>query len=413
MSVFSQHWHDLNEQRAYPFVEMTSRVSNTGDNLPDNILVDANIWIPEEAGNFVYVSSITISEKIVSITISACDENPFDCSSYTEGEGVLIGSLSVLKPVEIFRNYELNVQYPGAKGWVAFGSGARDTPNRSYRFSSPTQTMLVGKAARNYRSFPLDGVRKTGGSVLTGVVSLRSGNDIHIRSGTRTIGGVATDVILVGLDIRDSYDNLVNYLSVCDGRPESGTCGRNPIQTINSVSPDENGNLTIEFEQFGVSNGEISSPGTEVYVQEIDHRLILQFPWFGLSDVCPDRIVITRGEDETAGNPMISIDFEIPTDPDNDNLHFQIQFSPDQSFSVISEDYESNVDPGYWQIWSNGWVAFPAGGVGSELYGEKARIRSTDTTLSGDVVYWFRMRAWDGAEYSDWTTPQSYMLERQ
>lgn len=239
MSARNIEWYDLNESRSWPLADQATEIDDSGNRLPHNLIADLNIWFPDTLGTYAYVGSVTVGPNIATITIM--------------GNGVAIGAVSVVAPIDPYRHYPLQALYPGVAGWVVFGSALNEGVLQSYRFSNPQQSLLIPHVARKYRTPPVTGIGKLGlSSALTGVVRLQGGNDIEIVKEEREIDNVVRDVAVIRLrkddSVTDDTEVLAKYLGPCDTRPESRNCGgEEPIEFINSVAPDCCGNITVEF----------------------------------------------------------------------------------------------------------------------------------------------------------------------
>ena len=399
MAVLFSKWYNQNEQRKYPIHDEATGISDSGVALPDNYIVDVNIWVPELAGTFVYLSSLVVSDHIVSATFMDCDSDPLLPGA---GNDTMIASISVIKPAVQYRNYDLSSHYSGVAGHITFGNGIET--NIDLKFSSSDAAVLNRRTSRHYEELPIQSIKKSYGTELTGVVELKSGNDIYIRGGTITVDGTSREAILIGLDTRDSYSVYQKYLSECDGRPESDSCGKNPLQYINMVPPDCNGNINIEF----LGN---------IYKSNTDNGQVIDVP-YGLDDICPDKITRNISLDECAEVPYITIVFDMPDDPFGNTMHFNIQIATDYAFTDVVIDHESsggapfdaNTDWTYW----NGirWTQVPAGGVTVDYYslGYDAKYINTVPGLSAATRYWVRLRTNNGAVWSDWSNKFSYFL---
>lgn len=249
MAVRNQHWYNANETRSYPIDETASRISDQGQSLPHNIISDINLRYPQILGRFPFLSSVGITDNLVSITIQAA---------------ATLGSDPALAPVAVFsilqreliegRPYALEPQFPGAGGWVVFGSGVQE--KFTGRFSGPLQALIAPRAARAYRPFPVENISKLNNNEeLTGVVQLRGESPVEVVKEAREIDGEVRDAIVIRLIADASLQsggqevNVFEALSgPCGRRPESGTCADPaPIEFINTVPPDCDGNITLEL----------------------------------------------------------------------------------------------------------------------------------------------------------------------
>jgi len=284
MAIVLPGWLTENENRNYPLHDYASKQPVDGGRLmPDGMLVDANILVPATAGRYVYVSSMAVTPGIVSLTLLATDIDPFgetpssSSSSSSSSEIVPLAVLSVQRPVTIYKNYAVQALYPGVAGWVAFGSDVEEYDNYSARFTDPAASLLVARAARGYRDYPVQTLGKLDRlAELTGLIQLVASGDVVINDGVRTINGLKREVITIGLDLSLTPEDILRkYAGTCGERPEDGTCERGKAFTfINGVGPDCNGNVDIVFE------------GLDVIQTEVEHGQVVDLP-VGLDDVCP------------------------------------------------------------------------------------------------------------------------------
>jgi len=212
--------------------------------LPDDIIVDVYLKFPEILGDRAFVSAVTIGPKVVTITIIG-----------TGATFAPIAAISLKKPIDIYRQYELEALYPQTFGWIAFGDGVNEIEQKSYRFSGSEQSLLLAQAARRDPNPSVPTIGKVFLPGLTGVVRLQGGTDIEIVSEERELGGKVQDAIIIRL--RDKVNEegrniLEDYVGPKGKRPESNNCGDpEPIEFVNTVSPDCCGNLFIEFRGCG------------------------------------------------------------------------------------------------------------------------------------------------------------------
>ena len=279
MSIVFSDWMNSNEVRNYPLHDQATKQAASGAILPDGIIADLNIMLPESAGRFAYISSAAITPGLVSLTFLAVVTDPLvpepSSSSSASGALVPIASITVAKPITVYKHYALEALYPGVAGWVAFGSDV-DEVAASYRFVEPIDGLLCAKAVRAYRDLPVRSIGKAGRvTELTGLVQLQANGDVLINKAVRTINGRRVEVIAVGLDLTDlPVDMLHKYAGSCGPRPEDRTCpqGR-PFISINGVVPDCDGNIDLIFE------------GLDVLQTAIPNGMMIDLP-IGLDDVC-------------------------------------------------------------------------------------------------------------------------------
>lgn len=259
MPIRNLHWYNQNEGIAYPVDEAASAVDDTDTALPSNILVDLHLRWPEHLGRYAFLSAVSVTPSLATITIQATDD--LDSPGLTP-----LAVLTVVKPIEDGRVYPLRPQAAGVGGWAVFGSGVEDHEYAG-RFSSPRQGRLAPRAARSYRPLPVKSASIEHASrKLTGVVTLRATLPLLMAKEEREIGGELHDCIVLRLTDVVGADGFVippeaaeisgfketstflEFAGPCSSRPESGTCGTpQPIEFINAVSPDCDGVITLEF----------------------------------------------------------------------------------------------------------------------------------------------------------------------
>lgn len=279
-SVRGHNWYNLNSTRRYPLDDAVTGETDDGRDTPDDILVDCHIRFPRTVGEYIYISSMVTSERLISLTFLASDTPalaPGGClpslsSSSSSGSASSISSSSmssmgppilacdskaVFTPVaaitllrdeiNIYRQHAVESLYPGVGGWVVFGSGV-EQPRFNGRYAGPAQTMLSPRVARPYDPLPIPSMAKQFATPLTGLVLIQGGTDVRVFKAAREIWGVTRDVLVITLDTDDLTRNVLEqYKGPCGGRPESGTCNKPGVDHINSVIPDCNGNIDIIF----------------------------------------------------------------------------------------------------------------------------------------------------------------------
>jgi hypothetical protein len=301
-------WYNLNEQRPWPLDDAATLIDDAGQRLPHDILADIQLRFPSILGDEVLLSSLTVGPNIVTATFLAAS------SVYTP-----VASISLPRPVDIYRHYALESIYPGVSGWIVFGNGIETEHLKSYRFSTLAQSRLQFRSASKYFPAPLTSLGTLNNQAsLTGLVRLSAGNDIEIVKEDREIEGVIHEAVVIRLkpDTDQGERNIYeDYAGPCGKRPESRNCGSpEPIEFINNVGPDCCGNLTFEFR------------GCVAISKDIDNCNIVLDCGFGLGEACPtaDRLPDATGklpneyDDLCASLVDISIDLsddpsEVPT----------------------------------------------------------------------------------------------------
>ena len=242
------NFYNANETRPYPLSASATLLSTNGDRLPHDIIVDMNLRYPRDLGEYPYLASVGVTDQLVSVTVQAA-QSLSDTSSLAP-----IAALGLVRPIIEGRPYALESQYPGAAGWVVFGSGIQE--NFSGRFLGPSAGLLMPRTARAYRTLPVTSLSKLHAlTALTGLVQLSGQSPIEIVKEEREVNGVNQDVVVVRLTQPAGSGCLIEETSIfqellgkCSGRPESISCGDpRPIEFLNTVQPDCNGNINIEF----------------------------------------------------------------------------------------------------------------------------------------------------------------------
>lgn len=261
MPIRNAHWYGQNEGRSYPLDDKATARADNGVRLPPDIITDLNLRWPNTFGNYAFIAAIANTPNIVTLTIQAAD-----AADSVDGFAPL-AVISVVKPVTLGRMYAVQGYVAGIGGWIVFGNG---TTGETYhgRFSSPVQSLLTARAARAYAPLPVSSLQASNASVkLTGMVTLKATEPLEIVKEERPIAGVSRDCIVIrliddtstdGFTLSADVDNVSRvqtkstfelFAGPCAGRPESSTCGcPEPIEYINSVAPNCDGVLTVEFQ---------------------------------------------------------------------------------------------------------------------------------------------------------------------
>ena len=98
-------------------------------------------------------------------------------------------------------------------------------------------------------------------------------------------------------------------------------------------------------------------------------------------------------------NRVVYWTWVVPTDPDGDNIHFEIQWGQNSDFLGTTKTYSTlnAVDRSAFSYESspNSWQSFPSTGITPLNYGKKCRIR---VTMTNDSKYYWRVRATDAID---------------
>lgn len=267
-AILNNNWYNINSTRKYPLDDGATGLDDSGQVLPATIIADLNIRLPYSAGIGGMLSSITVSDTLVSLTFMTVD-HPINNSTYDPPitSGVVFSPLcafTVRKPVTTGIPYLLSPFIDGVAGWIVFGEGINK--KFSGKFSTPAQSAIMPRACRYYRDFPVESIGKKGSTVeLKGIVSLIEGKDVSITKETVTINEEEKTAIVFRLKEQNGKNVLETYNGPCNARPESNTCNLTPMEFINSVGPDCSGNITIDFiEPFQIAYYTETVESTEV-----------------------------------------------------------------------------------------------------------------------------------------------------
>lgn len=248
MSARNHNWYTLNGTRRWPIDDAATGEADDGADLKNDVLVDAAVRVPADLCSLVAVSSVTVTKSLVSVTLVGAAAHPAAPVGVSVGspEFVPVGVVSARKPLVPGRPYPVQPLADGVGGWVVFGEGVEKSVR--HRFSTPEQAVLAPRACRFYRRLPVPTIGKQfTAATLTGVVLIKGGTDVEVVAATRRIGDLDRDAIVVRLKSNTPRNLFDLYRGPCGGRPESRTCDREGVEYINTVGPDCQGDIRIEF----------------------------------------------------------------------------------------------------------------------------------------------------------------------
>lgn len=249
MAIRNQNWYNLQSTRRYPLDDISTGVDDRGAFIREDILVDCHIRFPETLGNYLYVQGLTVSKGIVTILFGAV--NAIDSAT-----SQTICAVTVPQPATPYVNYVVTPFVHGVSGWVVFGPGV-ETPFTG-RYSTARQSVIQQRNARPYRPLPITSIGKINlATALQGVVNLTSASPITAQYETIEYQSKQYPAIVFRLEstpANSDFNPLALFLGPCSQRPESGTCPKTPIETINGIAPDCAGNINIRFDGFTAIN---------------------------------------------------------------------------------------------------------------------------------------------------------------
>jgi hypothetical protein len=242
MSIRNLNWYNLQTTRRYPLDDsVVGESDEVRDNLPNDILVDAHLRYPQTLGKYAYVQGVTISPGIVTLIIGV--------SESLNAEGAAVAAVTIVQPAEANVNYTVQPLVPGVAGWVAFGPGVETF--FSGRYSLPIQTLISHRCARPYRPLPIPSLGKLGlATTLSDQITVVGESPVEVVRQRVQIDNKNVDAVVLRLNQNDAslnYNPYSHFLGACGQRPESGTCPKPPIETINGVGPDCDGNINFSF----------------------------------------------------------------------------------------------------------------------------------------------------------------------
>lgn len=257
MSIRNQNWYNLQSTRRYPLDENSTGIDDANEFIRDDILVDCHIRFPNTYGTHVYIQGITVSAGLVTVVFGASETLGFNT-------GMPLAVVSLIQPVAAYTNYAVTGLVPGVSGWVVFGPGIETA--FIGRYTTVKQTLISPRCARSYRPLPVPTLGKLGlQDSLQGVISVLgqlpvkvryaadAGRIVKMQNGEKYTVRPSAGAIVIELDaaqITENYNPLALFVGPCGQRPESGTCPKTPIESINGIAPDCLGNIELVFENF-------------------------------------------------------------------------------------------------------------------------------------------------------------------
>lgn len=244
MPIRNQNWYDLQATRRYPLDENSTGVDDAGAFIRDSIVVDCHIRFPETLGLYTYIQGITITPKLITI-IFGVGNHPEDTA------GPSIAALAIQRSAATQNvNLDLSPLQAGVAGWVVLGAGI--TEDFVGRYTTPQQTLISPRCARAYRPLPIPSIGKLNmATSLQNIVTLAAQSPLTAKAEKHVIAGKEVDAIVFRLEGEDqTFNPLQFFQGPCAQRPESGTCPKPALETINGVAPDCDGNINIVFDGF-------------------------------------------------------------------------------------------------------------------------------------------------------------------
>jgi hypothetical protein len=243
MRVVTKDFLNENAYRNYPVDDAATMEPYSGPALErvSSLLVDLAMCIPKAAAACAFVSSISVTDRLVTVTIMGSATHPFmqgsPAVSLHSADYAALGAV-VLARVQVLRDEGLPGTVvplipvePGVGGWVVFGPGILEPG--SWHFADASASMLSDRCVtRLDRSGVLSIGRQGFDTALDGAVLLEG------RQGLEIIQAGASELRLqFSGDATTVRRNLAQFVGACGGRPEAGSCGGEPVRRINGVYP--------------------------------------------------------------------------------------------------------------------------------------------------------------------------------
>jgi hypothetical protein len=217
-------WYNENEGRAYPLREGSARVDVLGRPLPDDIIADASIVVPNELEDDVFLTTVSLSPLLVTLVIG------------TQTQGLLVGTYP--KPLDLYKPLPLDPITDDVSGFVVLGHGS-EAYQGIYSFSDPVATPFAVKALHTFDALPIPFFGKLGAPAqIRGVIEIQVNDNVQVRydDGTNTVYFSLTE------SVRDSF------VGPCARGDSISGCGVPPVRTINGVTADADGTIILEVE---------------------------------------------------------------------------------------------------------------------------------------------------------------------
>lgn len=241
MKVVTREFLNDNAYRAYPIdVAATYEPYTDGDvGAVNSLLLDMRLTVPKDVAVGVFVSNITVTNALVTMTLMGVDSHPFIAlpdtvepnEYYTALGAYVIATVQVRKSVAVSgAPVPITPEVDGVSGLVVFGPGVQN--NATWAFAGPASSLISTLAITRYDYAGLKTLGRTGfDTKLDGAVSLVGGGGVEVTASDNVVS-IAFEG--TSADIRNSLDA---YRGQCGGRPETGTCSFTPIKTVNYLAP--------------------------------------------------------------------------------------------------------------------------------------------------------------------------------
>lgn len=226
--TFPQSWIDYNAATAYPLMGTATTA------LPHDVLTDIKLSASLSSVSGIFLSGISYAGGYVTLTVSS--EPSGDILAYLPRQLVAPGQV-----------VQLASAVDGVSGQVVFGRGI---VHRSQSLTlSADDGRLVPRCLTVVPPNQLVNVQQWMQGQSLANPSIEASGDIRLQRLPVTLDGTIRQATVISLD-ESTNPRAVHeaYLSSCQRRPESQTCGEpRPIERIAGVSPNCDGEITINF----------------------------------------------------------------------------------------------------------------------------------------------------------------------
>lgn len=211
-------WLNENENRSYPFVD-----AGLAD-IPDEIVVDMVLTGPATDIEGAYLSSFVVHGSLISLAVASPSA----------------GALAVFtaNAPDKYRPYGLTPIRDGVGGYLSFGIGIEADIDLDRRNLAKSPIGIDPGCLKPLNDKYVSSLGKYGirdDQALRGVVKLEVGNGVTLE--------YQEGVISIGLTDEASRE----LVPKCATKAVFDECGSPPIRKINSVEPDEDGKIILEF----------------------------------------------------------------------------------------------------------------------------------------------------------------------
>ena len=276
--IGSKHeWFNLNSLRCYPFAENDSSVFS-GVVLPNYLIVDINIVINSQ--NIIpELSCINVSPYIVSISIrDQISGNDIATATCMISDEYSTQDLNPCSGVDL-------------TGKIVFGNLSRAREENIYgliKFDTSQYAIL------NYCYFCV-GTKVLTGAKINGIDCGSNNISIVTNAYLKTLVSSSTnDNKTKETDVVFYVNKPESFKKICEIPETLCSCPERPIQKINTVYPDSNGNIEIIIGSYKLVNTgiiseyqlEIISPVTDLSLLNQDNDIVLTLE--KNSDACED-----------------------------------------------------------------------------------------------------------------------------